>query len=247
MCSLYHPFVVFTIPDATQVSDGEWPNKKALGLPDHSQDTRVPYQQILKENLDVKFFAQIRTDTVAKHPEMIALGAKAGFYGALLGFDSYEDDILHHVDKTTSKELNLSASHVLRKNNIAIFGCHIYGLPGQGSPLRFYRTWNMGRKHSDLFRMPHFTPLPFTEGYETYVQSFKEDDGTFIPRVGENKKIERLGYNVYNWAHNLSPSEIFGAIAHPNPVVRTFKRRGYVGVFRVYAHKILRTLGIGDI
>lgn len=45
------PFVIFTIPDATQVSDREWPNRKALGYVQHFQDTRLPFQEVLKEKL----------------------------------------------------------------------------------------------------------------------------------------------------------------------------------------------------
>lgn len=45
------PFIVFTIPDATQVSDREWPNRKALGYAEHFQDTRLPFQEVLKEKL----------------------------------------------------------------------------------------------------------------------------------------------------------------------------------------------------
>lgn len=46
------PLVVFTIPDATQVSDREWSNRKALGYAEHFQDTRPPLQQVLKEKIN---------------------------------------------------------------------------------------------------------------------------------------------------------------------------------------------------
>lgn len=45
------PFVVVTIPDATQVSSLEWSNRKALGLGTNYQETRPPYQEELKKRL----------------------------------------------------------------------------------------------------------------------------------------------------------------------------------------------------
>lgn len=41
------PFVVVMIPDAFQVSDSEWPNRKALGISSHFEDTRASFQEEL--------------------------------------------------------------------------------------------------------------------------------------------------------------------------------------------------------
>lgn len=217
------------------------------------------FKMMLKENLDIKFFAQIRTDTIANNPKMIALGARAGFYGALIGFDTYDADMFNAVTKVGSKKLNIKAAKILRRNKIAIFGCHIYGLPTQKEPENFEITYKLGRKYSDLFRMPHFSPLPFTKGYEEVVEanprqysevpSEEEYNKDFRPRIGNKEQQEKMskGYVKYNSKHNWSFSEICGAIYHPNPVVRTFKRRGYIGVWRHHFYKFLRKLKLTDI
>lgn len=209
-------------------------------------------EEILKRNLDMKFFAQIRADTVAKNPEMIALAAKAGLYGVLVGFDTYNPETFDSVTKTTSEEQNILCSDILRKNKIAIFGTHIYGLPDQKKPEDFERTFQLGRKYSDLFRMPYFSPLPFTKGYEEAVQvnpndeKYKQD---FRPRIGtpDFQKLMQKGYDRYTWRHNLSFSEISGALFHPDPVVRTFKRMGYVSLMRHKLYRYLRKFGLTDI
>ena len=217
------------------------------------------FKQMIAENLDMKFFAQIRADTIARNPEMMEWAAKAGLYGVLVGFDTYVPNMFNDVDKTTTREMNIAASNVLRKNKIAIFGTHIYGLPTQKNPLDFWVTFSMGRKYSDLFRMPHFSPLPFTKNYEKYVSvtplsqslvmAADTNQKDFRPRVGEEKQKKRMirGYYMYNWLHLLSPDEFAKTLFHPNPNVRTFKRRGYAATFRHYFYRGLRRLNLTDI
>lgn len=217
------------------------------------------FKRMIYENLDIKFFAQIRTDTIVDNPEMIELAARAGMYGVLVGFDTYNPQMFNDVTKKGSRELNIGAAEILRRNKIAIFGCHIYGLPTQKEPEEFETTFQLGRKYSDLFRMPHFSPLPFTKGYEEVVevnprQSSEVPDEAeyakdFRPRVGspEQKAKMDVGYARYNARHNMSFSEIYGALFDPNPVVRKFKQRGYIGVLRHKFYKALRRAGLSDI
>ncbi len=56
------------------------------------------FETVLKEGLNIKFFAQIRADTITDNQEMINMAAKAGMYGALVGFDTYDKDV--YDDKT---------------------------------------------------------------------------------------------------------------------------------------------------
>lgn len=46
------PFIVVLIPDAFQVSDKEWPNRTALGLGEHFEDTRGNFQDELTKRLE---------------------------------------------------------------------------------------------------------------------------------------------------------------------------------------------------
>lgn len=45
-------FVVVGIPEAVQVSDWEWPNREALGLEKHFEDSRGPFQEELESRLN---------------------------------------------------------------------------------------------------------------------------------------------------------------------------------------------------
>ena len=46
---------------------------------------------------------------------MIEMAARADLYGVLIGFDTYDEDIFHHVTKVGSVELNIRCAEVLQK------------------------------------------------------------------------------------------------------------------------------------
>lgn len=161
------------------------------------------FESILSNGLDMKFFTQIRADAVANNPDMIKIAKRAGLYGVLIGFDSYDDVVLKGNSKTTNAEINNAAARILRENNIVVFGSHIYGMPGQTS---FEKTFKMGRKNSDLFAMPYFDGRPkynrpaYDQTYVNYTKrnqfSFAEIAGLFNP----NKAIRELkkgGFRKY--------------------------------------------------
>jgi anaerobic magnesium-protoporphyrin IX monomethyl ester cyclase len=211
------------------------------------------FERILREKLDVRFFAQMRTDTIGMHPEMVQLAARAGLYGALIGFDTYDTDTFHHVAKVGSVELNNKCVEGMRKNNIIIFGSHIYALPSQKKPLDFMKTFWVGRKNSDLFRMPHFSLLPGTKAYgemitqEAIDAANEQDDARlFVRSVKEQKQFKRW-YTILTLLHIFLPDEIWKTFFHPDKNVRTLKRYGYFGTFRHYLYRSFRKVGLCDV
>ncbi len=211
------------------------------------------FEQILRRGINVRLFAQMRTDTVAQNPGMIALASRAGLYGALIGFDSYEPAAFADMDKHGSADLNARCAEVLRKNRIMIFGSHIYGLPGQKEPRDFARTFWLGRRNSDLFRMPHFSLLPGTKMYGRLVaprasdRAFGKDDARVFIRSGPDQKRFRRWYQIYNLLNILLPDEILKTLFHPNPSVRKIKQYGYRGMLFHYGYRVLRALRLCDI
>ena len=211
------------------------------------------FERILTDGIDVRMFAQMRTDTIALHPKTMKLAAKAGLYGALIGFDTYEADTFHHVAKAGSAELNKKCAEVLRANDIMIYGSHLYAPPAQKKPLDFAKTFWMGRQNSDLFRMPHFNLLPGTKAYgklltEEMIEEIEEsDDFRFLTRTGKERKKFKRWYTIFNFLNVLLPDEIWKALFHKNRNVRIQKRYGYLGMFRHYIYRFLRKLKITDI
>ena len=212
------------------------------------------FERILSANLDVRFFAQMRTDTIAENPDMVELGARAGLYGALIGFDTYDAETFHHISKKGSIDLNHRCSETLRRNGVIILGSHIYGLPSQKRPRDFNRTFWVGRRNSDLFRMPHFSLLPGTRAYNTMVTEEviqdaerRNDDFRFLVRAPAERRAFKALYHVYTLLHVLLPDEILKALFHPNRNARILKRMGYWGTCRHYAYRALRKVKGTDI
>ena len=141
----------------------------------------------------------------------------------------------------------------MRENKIMIFGSHIYALPPQKKPLDFARTFWVGRKNSDLFRMPHFSMLPGTKVYGKMITQEATDDKKgdddfrlFIRTKKEQGKFKRW-YIIFNILNIILPDEIFKAIFHSNRSVRKVKQHGYIGIFRHYLYRALRKLKLSDI
>lgn len=212
------------------------------------------FEKILKEGLDIRFFVQIRADSVADNPDMIALAAKAGMYGVLVGFDTYEDNMFRDITKIGSLNLNVRCSEILRKHKIMIFGTHIYGLPTQKKPWDFSKTFWMGRQNSDLFRMPPFSVLPGTKIYHELLAKGKikpatepKGDARVFTRPAKEMKSFKRWYTFFNLLHIFLPDEIIKAFFHPNRSVRKIKQYGYIGILRHYLYGILRKFKLCDI
>ncbi len=200
-------------------------NRTHIYLTDDSFGIDVPKHKDLFEKIksfDMKFFTQIRADTIAKNPQMIKSAKEAGFYGFLIGFDTYDESVFSGEHKSSSVETNIKASEVCRENDIAIYGCHIYGLPSQKTPEDFETTFQLGRQNSDLFVMSYFNPLPGTKSAE---KVFK--------KTGEWEKT----YGDYYKRHQFNLREMVSALFHPNPIIRKLKRGGYKKFFNYHYGK----------
>ena len=117
-------------------------------------------RRLIDEKLSIRWFPSgIRTDTIVRNPELIKLAAKAGMYGALVGFESYSAPTLSSVNKQSSVSDNIRASRIMRDNGLIVYGTHIYGLPGEKS---FWPTFREGRRRSDVLNISMFSLLPGT-------------------------------------------------------------------------------------
>lgn len=209
------------------------------------------FRAMIDENLDIEWFTQIRPDTTANNPEMIELASKSGMFGVLTGFETYNDDILKGVRKLGSKATNIKASEVLRKNNVVIFGVHMFGMPNQ-TEKDYRETYKYGREYSDIFRMSKFSVIPGTSMFERFkkegrVKTYSVREFPYayciIDKTKEEKRLRRL-YFYYLFRHTFSPFTFLDMLFTKDRVKRRMKLQGYITNLRYGFYFILRKLGL---
>jgi anaerobic magnesium-protoporphyrin IX monomethyl ester cyclase len=207
------------------------------------------FKIMLDERLDFKWFTQIRPDTIANNPEMIELAAKSGMFGALVGFETYDEKILKGVGKIGSRGINEKAAELFRKNKIVIFGVHMFNIPGQ-STRDCYLTYKYGSRNSDIFRLSMFSPIPGTPIFERFKKEGKvkaHDEKRYpyaysvIDKNVDSRKIKFLYYWYFLLVY-LSPKNIIGTFLNRDRLMRRMKMQAYMTNFRYVFYLFLRNL-----
>jgi radical SAM superfamily enzyme YgiQ (UPF0313 family) len=203
------------------------------------QLARELFEAMLRERLNLRFTVQVRADIIRSNPDLAELGARAGLFMAIVGFEGYTSAVQTDADKGNSNSINREAARLLRNHGIAVYGTHIFG-----SPRSLWRdnlqTFAAGRRNSDLFRMTIFTPLP---GSPLYAELIPDDGlnssnpadfyyGKYLIRNSHIPALVEAGYFGLLALHYALPDTLWKAWAHPNPVIRTFHRRAYCGALR---------------
>ena len=206
---------------------------------------------MVTEELDIKWFTQIRPDTIANNPEMIEWAARSGMFGALVGFESYDEKILKGVGKIGSKSINETAAKIFRKNKIVIFGVHMFNIPGQ-SVRDYYLTYKYGSRNSDIFRLSMFSPIPGTPIFERFkkegkVKAHNERRYPYAYTVVDKKidsgKIKFLYYWYFLLAY-LDPKNIIGTFLSRDRLMRRMRLQAYITNSRYVFYFFLRKLGL---
>lgn len=148
--------------------------------------------------------AFLRVDTVVRQPEMIDRLAAAGMTGTLLGFESFNPEVLKGaMGKGMRTQPSIGELQEVyrrfRRNNIMVVGVFISGHPDiegrQETPYRLARTV------CDDPRMADYEPFPGTLGWEELNERFELKDMFFhdtkLP-VFDKKEVNSLVFNAAN-------------------------------------------------
>ncbi len=218
---------------------------KALGVVEFSinddsfatrpEIVREMFETMLRERMGFRFGVQIRADIIAANPALIELGAKAGMFMAVVGFEGYTSTVQDESDKGNSGDINRTASRILRANGVTVYGTHIFGGPasGLGDSLA---TFFYGRRNSDLFRMTIYTPVPGSRLYADLAGSLQlssqnpEDfyEGKYLIKGAHNPKLVHLSYYFLLALHYALPDTLL-KLFYRDQVIRCFMRRAYRG------------------
>ncbi len=133
-----------------------------FGSPQHA---RLLADAIAKSGLRKQFLADVRADTVVRHPELMRLWQEIGLRAVIIGFEEIDDGALGAMNKECSATLNREAIAILHDLGLTIVGDFI--VSPDYDEVQFDRLADFVRQ--EQIELPMFTvmtPLPGTRLYQ---------------------------------------------------------------------------------
>jgi radical SAM superfamily enzyme YgiQ (UPF0313 family) len=90
-----------------------------FGNPEHA---RMLCRQIRQAGIRKNFLADVRSDTVVRHPELLREWKEAGLRSVIIGFEALDDARLGELNKANSAAANREAIRILHEIGITIVG-----------------------------------------------------------------------------------------------------------------------------
>ncbi|PLY06955.1 MAG: B12-binding domain-containing radical SAM protein [Desulfuromonas sp.] len=139
------------------------------------EHARALARRLKEEQLGRHFLADVRSDTVVRHPELIEEWKSAGLRSVVIGFEEIGDDRLGSLNKHNSAANNREAVKILGELGVTVIGDFIID-PGfdeqQFDDLERYLDENP----VDLPMLTVLTPLPGTELYRQMHEQIVQHD-----------------------------------------------------------------------
>jgi len=122
-----------------------------------------------------RYSMQCRTDSIVRHPELVAKWADIGLYGVLLGLEGASNRMLDKVDKKNTIATNDEAIRILHDHGLIIWGAFIVDpdwVEDDFKRLRDYVT----EKQITHTQFTVLTPLPGTVLHEKWRDKLLTED-----------------------------------------------------------------------
>ncbi|HAU37209.1 MAG TPA: B12-binding domain-containing radical SAM protein [Phycisphaerales bacterium] len=119
---------------------------------------------IRAEGIQMRFSMECRTDSIARHPELVEKWRDIGLYAVLLGLEGASDKTLKSVNKSNTAKINDEALRVLRDNGIIIWGAFIVDPDWTEDDFKQLRDY-VNRQEITHTQFTILTPLPGTVLY----------------------------------------------------------------------------------
>lgn len=145
---------------------------------------------IAERGIDKRYSFQARSDTIVKHPEIIAQWKDIGLSHVFIGFESLDEEGLKAVNKKNSVDTNEQALKICQDHGLSVTTAFIINPDFEESDFERLRNYIVSRRIS----LPQFTvltPLPGTD-------LFNEVE----------KKIMFRNYELYDFIHSVLPTKL---------------------------------------
>ncbi len=130
---------------------------------------------IRAEGIRKRFSMECRTDSIARHPELVAKWVDIGLYAVLLGLEGGSDTILKNVRKSSNIDTNNRAIQILQDEGVIIWGAFLVDPGWTADDFTRLRDYVHEKKITHT-QFTILTPLPGTQLYRDRYDELLTDD-----------------------------------------------------------------------
>ncbi len=156
-------------------------------------------QALVDADLHKQYLADIRSDTVVRHPEMVRQWQQAGLRAVIIGFEEISDASLSAMNKANKASINGEAITILKDMGITIVGDFIISPDYDEDDFARLGEY-LDKKKVDLPMITVMTPLPGTDLYQQQknrIVNHNLDYYTLTNAVTTTKLDEEQFYTLY--------------------------------------------------
>jgi hopanoid C-3 methylase len=157
------------------------------------------YEKIMKAGIKKRFFADVRADTIVKHPDLMKKWKEAGLYAVVVGFEDVQDARLDAYDKKYEGQIITQAIDILHATGIVIVGDFIASPEYDESDFTRLEKFILANK-IEIPVISILTPIPGTKLYEKMKNQILIDNldyYTFTNAVTATKMPPALFYKTF--------------------------------------------------
>ncbi len=154
---------------------------------------------IIAAGLKKQFLADVRADTVVRHPELLKLWAQAGLRAVVIGFEEISDSALGAMNKSSDIACHVEAIRILHDLGITIVGDFIISPDYSEQQFDLLADFNL-KQGIELPMYTVLTPLPGTALYQqmkSQIRIFDLDYYTLTNAVVTTALAEERFYRRY--------------------------------------------------
>jgi len=134
-------------------------------LMNYRRETAIA-EMIKAQGLNIRFSMECRTDSIARHPDLIEKWVDIGLYAVLLGLEGGSDEMLKQVNKSCRIDVNNRAIEILQDNGVIIWGAFIVDPDWTEDEFKQLRDY-VSEKGITHTQFTVLTPLPGTKLYHS--------------------------------------------------------------------------------
>lgn len=147
-------------------------------LMNHARETAIA-DRIQSDGIRKRYSMECRTDSIVRHPELLAKWVDIGLYAVLLGLEGGSEEMLQGVKKSCTLDTNNRAIRILQDQGVIIWGAFIVDPDWTADDFKRLHDYvqEMQITHTQFTIL---TPLPGTELYrERYPELLTHDYSCF--------------------------------------------------------------------